>query len=87
LVIEGELVQKEELIHLHTLMIQIKNYFEHTTGEQIAIEKYRALNISPVHVFKRKLDHEKALFELGNEILASVHRPDAHVRNIRPINK
>ena len=80
-------MQKEELIHLHTLMIQIKNYFEHTTGEHIAAEKYRALNISPVHVFKRKLEHEKALFALGNEIIASVHRPDAPDRKLQPIDK
>jgi hypothetical protein len=32
---EGDSVQKEELLHLHMLMIHIKKYYEGITNEEI----------------------------------------------------
>jgi hypothetical protein len=65
-------VQKEELLHLHMLMVHIKKYYENITGDEIPTERYSALEISPVHIHKNKKCHKDAILALGNEIVSHV---------------
>jgi hypothetical protein len=65
-------VQKEELLHLHMLMVHIKKYYENITGDEIPTERYSALEISPVHIHKNKKCHKDAILTLGNEIVSHV---------------
>ena len=66
-------MQKEELLHLHMLMIHIKKYYEGVTNEEIATERYNSLEISPVHIHKDKKAHKDALLTLGDEIVTHIH--------------
>jgi len=70
---EGERVQKEELLHLHMLMIHIKKYYEGITNEEIHTDRYESLEISPVHIHKDKKAHKDALLTLGEEIVSHIH--------------
>ena len=47
-------MQKEELLHLHMLMVHIKKFYESTTGESIDTSRYVGLEVSPVHIHKNK---------------------------------
>lgn len=67
-------MHKEELIQLHTLMAQMKQYFEQT-GLHDNFDTYRNLDISPVHVHRSKAEHKHAIFVLGKEI-ASIMSDD-----------
>ncbi|MBU4075777.1 MAG: UPF0058 family protein [Euryarchaeota archaeon] len=59
-------MHKEELIQLHTLMVQMKKFFEvNGVGEFI---QYQNLQISPIHVHRSKAEHKHAIFVLGKEI-------------------
>jgi hypothetical protein len=62
-------VQKEELLHLHMLMIHIKKYYETITNEEIPTKRYNSLEISPVHIHKNKKCHKDAILALGEEIV------------------
>ena len=66
-------MQKEELLHLHMLMVHIKKYYEGITNEEIGTERYTSLEISPVHIHKDKKAHKEALLTLGGEIVAHIH--------------
>jgi hypothetical protein len=66
-------VQKEELLHLHMLMIHIKKYYEGVTNEEIGTGRYNSLEISPVHIHKDKKAHKDALLTLGDEIVTHIH--------------
>ncbi len=71
-------MQKEELLHLHMLLVHVKKYYESITGEEINTEHYTALNISPVHIHKNKISHKRAILTLGNEIVQHIrthHNP------------
>ena len=70
---EGDSVQKEELLHLHMLMIHIKKYYEGVTSEEIGTDRYNSLEISPVHIHKDKKAHKDALLTLGDEIVTHIH--------------
>ena len=67
-------MQKEELLHLHMLMIHIKKYYETITNEEIPTKRYNSLEISPVHIHKNKKCHKDAILALGEEIVT-------HLRN------
>ena len=62
-------MQKEELLHLHMLMVHIKKFYESTTGESIDTSRYVGLEVSPVHIHKNKKSHKEALLVLGEEIV------------------
>ena len=66
-------MQKEELLHLHMLMIHIKKYYEGMTNDEIRTERYSSLEISPVHIHKDKKAHKDALLTLGDEIVSHIH--------------
>jgi hypothetical protein len=70
-------VQKEELLHLHMLLIHVKKYYENLTSDEIFTDRYNALTISPVHIHKNKVLHKKAILTLGDEIVSHIrgHRP------------
>ena len=70
---KGDSVQKEELLHLHMLLVHIKKYYENITGEEILTDKYDSLSISPVHIHKNKILHKKAILTLGEEIVHHIH--------------
>jgi len=66
-------VQKEELIHLHMLMVTVKKYYETKTGDAVSTNKYDSLLISPVHIHKNKNSHKEALLTLADEIVERIH--------------
>ncbi|MDO9034454.1 MAG: UPF0058 family protein [Methanoregula sp.] len=74
-------MQKEELLHLHMLMIHIKKYYEGVTNEEIQTERYASLEISPVHIHKDKKAHKDALLTLGDEIVSHIHGKPLPVLN------
>ena len=74
-------MQKEELLHLHMLMIHIKKYYEGVNNEEIQTDRYNTLEISPVHIHKDKKAHKDALLTLGDEIVSHIHHRPVPVVN------
>lgn len=72
-------MQKEELLHLHMLMVHIKKFYETTTGESVDTSRYVGLEVSPVHIHKNKKSHKEALLVLGEEIVGSMRDQRRHV--------
>ncbi len=67
-------MQKEELLHLHMLLVQVKKYYETIDNEEIKTAKYDKLNISPVHIHKNKICHKEAILALGEELVNYIHQ-------------
>ena len=74
-------MQKEELLHLHMLMVHIKKYCEGITNEEILTERYDSLEISPVHIYKDKKAHRDAVLTLGDEIVTHINGKKLPVLN------
>ena len=64
-------MNKEELIHIHTLMVLVKDFFEKRGKGEFS--KYYSLQISPIHVHRHKDEHKNAIFVLGKEILSVIN--------------
>ena len=74
-------MQKEELLHLHMLMIHIKKYCENITNDEIHSERYSSLEVFPGHIHKDKKAHKDALLTLGDEIVTHIHEQSGPVVN------
>ncbi|MFY9799684.1 MAG: UPF0058 family protein [Methanoregula sp.] len=85
-VTESDSVQKEELIHLHTLMMQIKKCYESVANDEIPSERYNSLKITPLHLHKEKKAHKAAILTLGDEIVTHIHRQSIPMMNHSPDN-
>jgi len=77
LTVLGDRVQKEELLHLHMLFIHVRKYYETITNEEIPTDRYKSLNITPVHIHKNKKSHKEAILILGQAIVAHITRKPA----------
>ncbi|QSZ68306.1 UPF0058 family protein [Methanofollis aquaemaris] len=60
-------MHKEELITLHQILVEIKDYFE-LVNPELKFPQYSALRINPSQIHKSKLEHKHAIFVLGQEL-------------------
>ena len=63
-------MQKDELIQLHTFLLQLKTHLEdmvENDGSKGFIS-YEKLDITPYHVYKSKREHKLAVFTLSKGI-------------------
>ncbi|MCQ1538946.1 UPF0058 family protein [Methanocalculus taiwanensis] len=60
-------MHKDELIALHQMLSDIKDYFEEKSPN-ITFPQYQALKINPSQVHKSKLEHKYAIFILATEL-------------------
>ena len=76
-------MHKDELLQLHSLLCQMKRYFEDSglpvNGEFV---EYDGLNCSPQHIHKSKTDHKRAVFYLGKGLAEVIMQgnPDHQAR-------
>ncbi len=62
-------MQKEEIIQLHALFVQIRKELEGQYPETNEFfEEYDKIGVLPHHVHKSKGDHRRAVFILGKGI-------------------
>lgn len=60
-------MKKDELVHLHMLLAQLKKYCEENDS-YCDFTKYKELGISPFQVHRSKEEHKRAIFVLGTEL-------------------
>jgi hypothetical protein len=65
-------MKKEELMHLHILLVQFKNYCERNNFISSNLSKYEELDISPYQVHRSKEEHKQAIFVLATELVAAL---------------
>ncbi len=68
-------MHKEELISLHKIMSEIKDFFEKNNNDN-TFSDYYALNVDPSHIHKSKMEHKHAIFILGQAIADSMKEVD-----------
>ena len=59
---------KDELIHLHRLLIYLMKFLIDNGVSKSRFKAYMALNISPHHIHRTKAEHKHAIFVLACRI-------------------
>lgn len=61
-------MKKQELIHLHGLLAEVRNYYEQKTDSPIKNDSYQSMGVKPTSIHKSKTDHKRAVFALTKGI-------------------
>ena len=61
-------MKKQELIHLHGLLAEVRNHYEERAGTEVDHERYTGLGVRPTSIHKSKTDHKAAVFALAEGI-------------------
>jgi hypothetical protein len=69
-------MEKEELIHLHMLLAQIKKYCE-DKGLNCDFSEYNNSGITPFQVHRSKEEHKQAIFLLGTALASMAAKKTA----------
>lgn len=67
----GGNIHKDELISLHQMLIDVKEYIEEINSDS-DFSEYESLRITPSQVHRSKVEHKYAIFVLGNAIAKSM---------------
>lgn len=59
-------MKKEELLHLHMLLYQVKKVFERNNSRDFS--KYNLLNITPFQIHRSREEHVQAILVLAQEL-------------------
>ena len=63
-------MQKDELIQLHTFLLQLKTHLEEIIDNNGGVDfhAYDKLDVTPYQVYKSKREHKLAVFTLSKDI-------------------
>jgi hypothetical protein len=64
-------MKKQELIHLHGLLAEVRNQVEAWDGD-VDTSEYQELGIQPTSIHKSKTEHKRAVFKLASGITSSM---------------
>lgn len=67
---------KEEIVHLHLVLFQIKKFFESSGIGNEYFEEYDSMRILPVQIFRQKVEHRDAIMKLCYGIMKAIGRED-----------
>ena len=70
-------MKKQELIHLHGLLAEVRKHHEARTGTSVEYESYESLGVRPTSIHKSKTDHKAAVFALADGITGDMHRTES----------
>ena len=69
-------MKKQELIHLHGLLAEVRKHHEARTGASIEYESYESLGVRPTSIHQSKTNHKEAVFALVDGITTDMRRSE-----------
>ncbi|WP_224335771.1 UPF0058 family protein [Haloprofundus halobius] len=69
-------MKKQELIHLHGLLAEVRSQQEHWIDTELDLTEYNELGVRPTSIHKSKTDHKAAVFKLAKGITSSMDEPE-----------
>lgn len=68
-------MRKQELIHTHALLLDVRKYVQSTTDYPVPTPQYEALDIKPTSIHKGKTPHKQAAMTLLDELTSGLDTP------------
>lgn len=69
-------MKKQELIHLHGLLAEVRKHHEAKAGTSAEYETYESLGVRPTSIHKSKTDHKAAVFALADGITGDMREAE-----------
>ncbi|AUX09738.1 hypothetical protein AArcSl_2113 [Halalkaliarchaeum desulfuricum] len=68
-------MKKQELIHLHGLLAEVRKQCE-AWNEETELDEYESLGVKPTSIHRSKTDHKEAVFALADGITAPMEETE-----------
>ena len=65
-------MKKQELIHLHGLLAEVRSQMETWEDHELDISEYESMGVRPTSIHRSKTDHKAAVFEIANGITTAM---------------
>jgi hypothetical protein len=65
-------MKKQELIHLHGLLSEVRTQIEVWDDSELEMSGYESMGVRPTSIHRSKTDHKAAVFEIANGITSAV---------------
>jgi hypothetical protein len=65
-------MKKQELIHLHGLLSEVRAEYEGAGEPEIDLSGYEEFGVQPTSIHRSKTDHKRAVFELIHGLTDSI---------------
>lgn len=72
-------MKKQELIHLHGLLAEVRNQFESWENTSMTSDEYKELGVQPTSIHRSKTDHKSAVFALVEGVTEELETTDEAV--------
>lgn len=66
-------MRKQELVHVHGLLVEVAEHCEATDGTAAELPTYRSLETRPTSIHRSKSDHKDAVFALLDDVTSALH--------------
>lgn len=70
-------MKKQELIHLHGLLSEVRGEYEGEGEPEIDLSEYREFGVQPTSIHRSKTDHKRAVFELTRGLTDSLSEEES----------
>jgi len=70
-------MKKQELIHLHGLLSEVRAEYEATGEPEVDLSGYEEFGVQPTSIHRSKTDHKRAVFELVDGLTDSLDEKEA----------
>lgn len=70
-------MKKQELIHLHGLLSEVRAEYEDAGEPKIDLSDYEEFGVQPTSIHRSKTDHKRAVFELIHGLTDSIGEEEA----------
>ncbi|MFH5802274.1 UPF0058 family protein [Haladaptatus sp. CMAA 1911] len=77
-------MKKQELIHLHGLLSEVRTRFEEKTDSAYNNTGYDEQNTRPTSIHHSKSDHKEAVLELANELTTNMTSEETETETVAP---
>ena len=70
-------MKKQELIHLHGLLSEVRAQMEVWEDDELEMSGYESMGVRPTSIHRSKTDHKAAVFEIANGITTAMEEAEA----------
>jgi len=65
-------MKKQELIHLHGLLAEVRERYDDQTNGALDLSTYESLNTRPTSIHHSKTNHKEAIIALADELASAM---------------
>lgn len=65
-------MRKQELVYLHGLLREVRDYYERQSGDAVSTPEYDSCDVAPTAIHRSKADQEEAVLTLLSELTAAM---------------